>query len=457
MSLTIRNVEIDGRGGLDVRIDGGKIVAIGAKLSRDGDDIDGRGGALIPGLCDHHIHLFALAARQDSVVLDGVTNAQAFADRIKTALTQRPAGAWLRVLGYHETIAGELTRHELDAFAPRHKVRVQHQTGSLWILNSLALDALGNDTPTNFDRDAGRIWRGDVWLRERIGAEIPPFTPIGRVLASYGITSVTDASVTTDANAATILADAVRARDLPVHLTLMSGGALIAPGDGAFAVGPVKILLDDHGLPPLDDFITWITRARAWRRPVAVHCVTASELALALAAFEAAGARLGDRIEHGGVIPESAIAQIEHLRLTVVTQSAFIRERGDRYAMQIAPSEHDDLYRCASLVRAGIPVAGSSDAPYASADPWLGIATAIDRRSAGGVTLGAGEALSSLAALNLYLGDPSNPGGPPRDIKVGVRADLCLLDAPLTHVLAEPDARHVRATFVDGAATHVAT
>jgi predicted amidohydrolase YtcJ len=456
VTLTIRNVEIAGRPGQDVRIERGRIAAIGAGLPRDNQDLDGRGGALIPGLCDHHIHLFALAARADSVALDDVTDAAAFAERIKAAAAARPEGAWIRVLNYHEVMAGELTRHELDALAPRHRLRVQHQTGALWILNSAALVALGNETPSSLDRETGRILRGDAWLRERIGSEIPPFVPIGRDLARRGITSVTDASVTTDADAAAILASAVRAGDLPVRLTLMSGGALTAPEDGAFAVGPVKILLDDHTLPPLDDFIDRIRTARGWNRPVAVHCVTAGELALTLAAFHTAGSRAGDRIEHGGVIPPAAISQIRQLALTIVTQSAFIHERGDRYLAQVDAVDIPDLYRCRSLIEAGVPVAGSSDAPYASPDPWRGIATAIDRRSANGSPLGVGETLSAEAALNLYLGDASNPGGPPRGVHVGAVADLCLLDAPLAQALQRPDAERVRATILAGALTYQA-
>jgi predicted amidohydrolase YtcJ len=178
---------------------------------------------------------------------------------------------------------------------------------------------------------------------------------------------------------------------------LMSGGALAAPADGAFAVGPVKVLLDDHALPDFDDFTARIAQARRWGRGVAVHCVTAGELALSLAAFEAAAARPGDRIEHGGVIPAAAIAQLRALGLTVVTQPAFVRERGERYLAEVAPAEHPDLYRCATLLAAGVPVAGSSDAPYASPDPWAGIAAAADRRTSGGATLGVAERVSAAA------------------------------------------------------------
>lgn len=449
--LILRNVEVDGRAGLDVRLEGGRIAAVGPRLTGIGDELDGKGGALIPGLCDHHIHILGLAARADSVTLDGVAGPEAFAARIAEA-AERPPGAWIRVLGYHETIAGELVRADLDRLAPAHPIRVQHQTGALWILNSRALDVLGEgDDPPGLERQSGRLWRGDAWLRDRLGAEPPPLAPIGARLAAYGITALTDASVTTDASSAALLADAHRRGDLPQRLTLMSGGPLAAPADGAFVVGPVKILLDEHSLPDFGELLARIEAARAERRNVATHCVTAAELALMLAAFDAAGAKPGDRIEHGGVIPAGAISTLRRLGLTMVTQPAFIRERGDRYLRQVPPQERTDLYRLRSLLAAGVSLAASSDAPYASPDPWLGVASAVDRATARGGVVGAAEGLAPRTALDLYLGDPAAPGRNLRRIARGAPADLCLLDAPLEAVLAAPGAGRVRATFIAGA------
>lgn len=444
MTLTIRNVEIDGRMGLDIRIADGRIAEIGVGLHGP-QEIDGQGGALIPGLCDHHIHLFGLAARAESVTLD----------QVAAATRTRPPGAWIRVLDYHECDAGELTRADLDALAPRHPLRVQHQTGSLWVLNSLALEALGEgDDPPGLERATGRLWRGDAWLRERMGAEPPSLAPIGAQLAAYGITALTDASVTTDDAGAARLAEAHRSGALPQRLTLMSGGPLAAPSDGAFAVGPVKVLLDDHSLPDFDDFVARVAAARRQGRNVAVHCVTAAELALTLAVFEAAGSGVGDRIEHGGVIPAEAVPVLKRLDLTVVTQPVFIAERGDRYAAEVPSADRSDLYRCASLLAGGVPVAASSDAPYGSVDPWAGIAAAVHRRSQGGVLLGPDERIDARAALGLYLDDPAAPGRRPRRVAVGAPADLCLLAAPLHEALATPDAGHVRVTLIEGRVVH---
>lgn len=464
MSLLLRQVEVAGLAGLDVRLRDGRIVEIGPRLPLHGEDeLDGRGGALIPGLADHHIHLLALAAQRDSVDLSAARSAAEMRARLAEALAARPPGAWLRATGYHERLAGDLGRAELDALAPRHPLRVQHQTGALWRLNTAALAALGplDDAPPGVERDprgqpTGRLWRADAWLRERLPPSPPPLAPMGARLAALGITAVTDASVSTDAAAAGLLADAARRGDLPQRLTLMSGGPLAPAADARYAVGPVKVLLDDHALIDLDDFIARIAAARAWGRAVAVHCVTAAELALTLAAFEAAGARPGDRVEHGSVIPEAAIGSLRRLGLTVVTQPAFVAERGDRYLAETDPADRGDLYRCASLIAAGVPVAGSSDAPYAEPDPWAGIAAAVRRRTRAGAAVGPGEAVPAARALELYLGDPRDPGGPPRCVAIGAPADLCLLARPLAQALAEPDAAHVAATLVAGRVVYAA-
>ena len=455
-ALIIRDVEVEGRRGVDVRVRDGRIVEIGARLTGRGRELDGRGGALIPGLIDHHIHLLATAAEADSVRLNDVRSPAELAARVRQAAAARPPATWVRAIGYHDSVAGTLTRDDLDRLAPDHPVRVQHQTGSLWMLNSraLAIVAVGESPPcVELDaagRPTGRVWRGDAWLQERIGRIAPPLAPVGQRLASLGVTGVTDASASTDQKAAAVLAQAVRQGDLRLRMMLMSAGRLEPPEDDAFIVGPVKILLDDHNLPALDALVETIAQARAWRRAVAVHCVTAGELAMTLAAFEAAGSRPGDRIEHGGVIPVEAAAVLKRLKLTVVTQPGFVFERGDRYLADIDPAEHQDLYRCASLLAAGVPVAASSDAPYSSLDPWAAMQAAVRRRTRGGRPIGPGERVSPGTALGLMLGDFADPGGTQRRVAAGVNADLCLLKAPFLDALDALSADLVAATLTGG-------
>lgn len=447
--LLLRNVELEGRI-RDVRLRDGRVAEIGESL-RGGTEFDGRGGALIPGLIDHHIHILATAAKAESIDVQSARDAGDFARIVRDGLAARAEGRWARVIGYHERAAGDLDRDALDEIAPRHRLRVQHQTGSLWVLNGPAIDAvLTDDAPVERDargRATGRIWRGDDWLRSRLGDQPPPLAPLGLALAAYGVTGLMDASVTNNASSAALLSEAHRAGSLPQRLALMSGRALEA--DSCVDVGPVKILLDEHNLPDFEEAGLRIAEARRWGRHVAVHCVTAGELAFTLAAFEAHGVRPGDRIEHGGVIPKESIAMILRLGLTTVTQPAFVHERGDRYLADMPAPEHRDLYRCASLLAAGAKVAASSDAPYGSYDPWLAMRAARDRTTRSGAPIATAERVPAGTALDLFLGGFETPAAP-RRITAGARADLCLLKTPLRAALDTLASDQVAATIIGG-------
>ncbi|TAK99787.1 MAG: amidohydrolase [Rhodospirillaceae bacterium] len=452
-SLLIRNARVDGRL-CEIRIEAGVIVEIGTGLRGQMPMLDAKGGALLPGLIDHHIHLLATAAEANSLTVNTDTDfAAALRERDHTLAPDLD----LRVTGYHDSFHGPLDAARLDALVSGRRVRVQYRTGSLWVLNSkaLAVALRDGDIPDCVERNAdgvptGRIWRGDEWLRSRFSASPPSLAAIGRALARQGVTHVTDASASTSDETAALFASAMARNDLRQHLMLMSAYPLSRPANAPWRLGPVKILLDDHALPPLETVMEIVADARRQKRCVAVHCVTAGELAMALAGFDAMGSQPGDRIEHGGIITSEAVAEIKRLDLTVVTQPGFIAERGDHYLREVEPSDHVNLYRCASLIAAGIKTGGSTDAPYTRPDIWAAIAAAIHRTTADGKVLGAGECLSPPRALALFQTDLADPGGTPRRIAVGAPADLALLrdsfDAILVNGFAEP----VVATVVAG-------
>ena len=150
------------------------------------------------------------------------------------------------------------------------------------------------------------------------------------------------------------------------------------------------------------------------------------------------------------MIDPGARSVIAEMGLTVVTQPVFVADRGDRYLAQVDAGEQADLYPVASLLLAGIRVAGSSDAPYGSADPWKGMRAASSRRTAAGVTLNPTEQVSPARALSLWLGSPDNPGGPARKVEIGAPADLCLLKTPLAEALDALSGDLVAETFVGG-------
>jgi predicted amidohydrolase YtcJ len=339
-------------------------------------------------------------------------------------------------------------------------VRVQHRAGGAWVLNTRGLESVGvDDDPdrTGIERDdagkpTGRLLGLDRWLRERLPPHPPPdLAPVGRRLTGYGVTGVTDATPAGSLDDLAPLADAVASGTLAQRVMVTGGPRLAAEEmpDG-LARGPVKLVIEDYALPSLDTVVRWMRAAHDADRPVAVHCVTRDCLALALDAWEQAGTRPGDRIEHGSVVPPALRAVVAAKGLTIVTQPGFVLERGDRYLASVDPEDLPHLYPCKALIEAGIPVGGSTDAPYGHPDPWRDIGTAIERRTASGAPLGVREAVSPERALALFLTPPEVPGGAPRRVEVGAPADLCLLDGPLSRVLEAPSADHVALTVIGG-------
>lgn len=451
-AVLFRDVEIEGVV-RDVRIENGIVRAVGPALgTAPGDEIiAGAGGALLPGLHDHHLHLLALAAHLTSVDVTGAVGLEGLA----AALRRGPASTgWIRATGYHESIAGDLDRRTLDRLVPDRPVRLQHRSGALWMLNSAALAQVSRalDHSADVERDAsgtptGRLWRYDARLRAALPRVAPDLAAVGRRLASLGITGVTDATPDLDSSALALLAAAHDFGELPQRITLLgASSSTVLPA--SFRHGPRKLLLRDHDLPSYDELGAVIAATHAEDRGVAVHCVTRHSLVLTLACLEDAGVHPDDRIEHASVAPPDVDAWLARLGVAVVTQPDFLRTRGAQYATEVELDDLPHLYRYAGLLAAGVPTCASSDAPYGELDPWQVMATAAHR------PLGPEENVATAVSLGSYLSTPDDPGGRPRRVLPGAVADLVLLHRPLREALREPHSELVRSTWIGGSRHH---
>lgn len=408
----------------DLRVRGGLLVERGAGLRRDGEPtLELPGCEVLPGLHDHHLHLHALAAARASVDCGPPLTADQLASRLRAAA----AAGRVRGVGYHESVAGPLDRDRLDALVPAVPVRIQHRTGAAWFLNSAALAELPATTDPALELDAtgrptGRLLRGDHLLRAQ-RPTLPDLSDVGRLLGSYGVTGVTDATPRLAPEPLNALRSAHAEDILPQRLLLL-GAPLDDRGDD---VGPWKVLLDEAaGLDPRA-VVEEVRESRAAGRAVAFHAVTAAEAVVAVGAVRDGNALPGSRIEHGSVLPRGLDDELRALGVTVVTQPVFVTDRGDDYLRDVDPADRPDLYRCGSLLAAGVAVAAGSDAPYGDPDPWKAVAAASTRRTPRGAVLGEAERVGRDTALDLLLGGPHAPGRP-RRITVGAPADLCLRD-----------------------------
>jgi predicted amidohydrolase YtcJ len=252
-------------------------------------------------------------------------------------------------------------------------------------------------------------------------------------LLGYGVTGVTDATPGLGADDIVTLTEEHR------HGGLHQGVHWLAPG---------KRILHDDSLD-LDELTDWIARRHHNNGAVALHCVTASQLVVTLAALRAAGTRPGDRIEHAAVVPADTIAELADIGVLVVTQPNFVAERGDQYLADVDPDDQPALWRLASLLRAGVRVALSTDLPFGGADPWAAMRAAVHRTAATGAVLNADECVSATTALTMFTGHPERPDVP-RAIEPGQPGDLCVLSAPPAEVLDTLAADLVTATVIAG-------
>lgn len=462
--MLITGAVVFGTGHTDVRYSGGHITDCGSGLRPlpAEEVIQARGGWLLPGLHDHHVHLRALTATSASIHLGPpqITDPPALVDRLRRADAELPARQWIRGVGYHESAAGDLDREILDRALRRRPVRIQHRSGALWILNSRACEDLGVDECLlpGVERDAhgratGRLWRMDAWVRERLPSSAVSPAEMSRRAARWGVTGFTDATPDLTRSEVDGLAEEVRAGRIVQRVHCMTPPGLTAPAVDRFTVGPTKILLDDHALPTFAALTDRIRTAHAAGKAVAVHCVTQVQLALTMAAMDEVGTRPGDRIEHGAIIPAESWEWLRENEITVVTQPHFAVERAAQYAREVPAADLPDLWRLGSLRAAGVALAAGTDAPFGGADPWSVIRAAVGDT---GTTPGdrAAESVGLAAAVALFCGAAEQPARP-RILKPGAVADLTLLAVPPgEEVTTTPSDELVAATVVDGVMTY---
>ncbi len=441
--LLIRNAEVNGIAAVDVYIRDGHIAAIQADMAvPEGAEIrDAAGGALLPGLKDHHMHLAALAVSRQSLQCGPprIADADALAKALKQQAKTHP-DQWIRGIGYHESVAGDLDAAWLDAHVHNTPLRIQHRGGRLWVLNNAALEALQVTDEDPLERRdgrlTGRLYEGDLWLRERLAsvgqAAFPNLAAVSRELASYGITGITDTSPQNDVQALHAFAAAQRRGELLQSIRVMGNASLdgVTFNEADVEVGEHKFHLLESALPDIEQLVAAIKTSHRHGRSVAFHCVTRVELMFALAALHEAGSQPGDRIEHAAITTPECLVDMKALGVTVVTQAGLIAERGDHYLAEVDHEDQPWLYRLQAFIDADVPLAGSSDAPYTATNPWLGMRAAVLRQTRTGQVIGEAESLSPEQALNLYTSALQKPGVTGSKLEVGTRADLCLLTQP---------------------------
>ena len=436
-NLLIRDADLAGVQ-TDVRCRAGRVVKIGDTLEAGGEPcVLAAGGALLPSLHDHHSHLFALAASNLAVKCGPpqVTRPT----ELESALCNAKGTGWIRGVGYHESVAGDLTALDIDAWVKDRPVRIQHRSGRLWFCNTMASEllSLGDD-------NGGQLYRQDELVADKLGRDKEVEEELSRVssdLASFGVTHVTDATpVNDDAQLQTL-----RRLCPSQHIEAMGGESL--------SVGHLKIILDDYQLPDLTVLARQIERVHEDDRAVAIHCVSKVEIVFAIAAITEAGMHRRDRLEHGTVMTPDLLEQACKLGLTVVPNPNFIFERGDQYILDAASNELDYLYPVREMYEHGVPLLFGTDAPFGNPDPWLAMRAAVNRKTRSGASIASTQCISPELALNLFTNKPGPHNNSVPQVQVGDEASFCVLNTPWRIARERLHNETVQFTICDGEVT----
>jgi predicted amidohydrolase YtcJ len=477
------------------------------------------GATVVPGLIDAHCHVMNvgyLAAGADCSQ-PAAPDIAAVQARLREAAAGTPPGSWVTGSGYVEYKLAERrhpTRADLDAAVPDRPAVVYHTSLHACVLNSAALAEAGfadgqPDPPDGaFGRDGqgrltGVLLEGPMFrvFAGRLRDDLARMDAAGRArmvrragqrLAALGITAAADADMRCPTLAAYAAADDTgvlhqRIYGLTVHdeIDELARSGLQGRRSGRLAAQAVKIWADGgmssrtaaicgtYPVPPYGSGIMYFEPAEltamvrdfaARGLQVAVHAQGDRAIGIVLDAYAAilAGTRGNPRrhrIEHGGAMYPALAARAAQLQIPVVSQPGFLSGLGDGFAEAFG-DQADQLYAFRSWQRAGITVAGSSDAPVITPEPLTGIRDAILRRTAAGRVIGPGERLAASDALALYTTGGAYAMHRETEIgslEPGKLADFTVLDRnPLRTDPEQITDIQVLATVVDGTPTYQA-
>jgi predicted amidohydrolase YtcJ len=458
-----------------------------------------RGRSLLPGFIDAHCHLTGLGMSAVSIdcKAPGMQSIEALQKAVyERAATQRP-GTWIRGRGYDQTRLREgrhPNRDDWDAVAQDHPVIFTRTCGHIASVNSQALRVAGitDQTPDptggRYDRDGGRNF-GVAYETAQTPLQMAALpsadefsAALMRASEAYlaaGCTSVHDAGglvgpafgpcqdlVEVGRLKLRIYAFAtVNSLHHPV-MGVLGAGMRSRFGGERLRLGAFKVMTDGSSSGPtaatrepytsssqdcgilywdqegLDDLLG---RAHRQGFQCTVHAVgdraieqTLTAVARAQREFPREGLR--HRIEHCAICPPDLRDRVRAQHIVPAMQPAFFWEFGDGYIQNYGHPRADTMFPVRSLIAAGVPVAGSSDAPVTHYGPLFGIEQALTRRTMAGDVCGPDERVDLTTAIRMHTINgafASFEEGFKGSIEAGKAADIVVLAEDLSLIPVE--------------------
>jgi predicted amidohydrolase YtcJ len=137
-----------------IAIKNGRIVSVGSRgevtaLKASGTEvIDAKGGTILPGFIDPHVHIVMGAVLGTFVDVRALT-CETIDDvmaKLAAAASRTKPGEWIMARGFDPSLCkgnANITRHDLDRVAPAHPLFMLNASGHLAYVNSLAIERAG--------------------------------------------------------------------------------------------------------------------------------------------------------------------------------------------------------------------------------------------------------------------------------------------------------------------------
>ncbi len=465
-------------------------------------DLDGR--TVVPGFIDAHAHMITLGQPFQWLDLRDASSIGEIRRKLRATVKQTERGKWIQGRGWDQELLSERrypTRRDLDEVSPDNPVILNRVCGHIGVANSRALEIAGItretaaswgeliDIDSETGEPAGILREGAndaVWnlptLNEKEQLEVCMKACLEAVKA--GLTSVHWFAYKSDEIEA--LKKLRQEGRLPLRIYLVVPWEYLdeykrrSVGDDFLKLRCFKVLTDGSlgartaalTMPYDDDpstkgilnysfeeLKTMIRKADDAGFQVAVHAIGDLAIDQTLKAFkEALRAKTvrkhRHRIEHVSVLNPSLIRRIKSSGLLVSVQPHFLVT--DFWVeSRLGPQRARWTYAFRSLLRSGMLVAASSDAPVEPLSPLLGIWAASARQSFPEEGITVEEALQAYTLKAAYLSFEEKVKG---SVEVGKFADFTVLSQNPLKVKPEKikDIKVVM-TIVDGKIVHSRT
>jgi predicted amidohydrolase YtcJ len=463
--------------------------------------IDGGGKILVPGLIDSHMHDMFAGIELMSVNFKEAASKEDFMKLLKEKVAGAPAGKWVKGCEWNELTWTEPeapTKRDLDQASVDNPIMCCRLCHHVYVVNSKALELAGitKDSP---DPDGGKIGRdedgepnGLLYENSAMGLiddVMPELTEeeliqaiegIGKVLNSFGLTSVIGANMTFD-NMRAYLAALRQGRlsyrenmmfyldkawgDIDYHLNRISEmTAVTGFGNDMLKFNGIKVTLD--GIPATgtaamrepywhmpetsgsttiteDEMIEVAKLSAKYNWQIGVHCCGDLTADVAIKSFiEAYNVNPGD---HRHYIIHHAVYQPDQLPLMKEYDVGVTVQPTIALMMNEQPLIGEEMVsrymRVKTFIDAGVVTGGSTDCPVVTSNPFVGMYAAITRLGADGNVYLPDEKITPAQALIMWTKSSawfSHDDEKLGSIDVGYLADYALIDTDILE--AEPEA-----------------